>query len=177
MFKQNNHYIPTNLPSWVIESERVKKDKVKFEDTSGVGSENTSVLIKEKDMGTAKPILGNKNYNVTFKQKLNINKGKTLYNFYKVIGSDVSLFSNIDQFDNFPPATKHIIMAEYAMMIKSGYGRRWNAKDVEKFKKSQYKKPGQRLRESLIKTKKVKEKIPLHYREKILENMEKNEDI
>jgi hypothetical protein len=177
MFRQNNHYVPTNLPSWVIEENRQKSDKVKFDDTSGIGSENKSTLIKEKEIGTKTPVLGNTNHKITFKQKLNTNKGKLLYNFYKVIGSNLSLFSNIDQFDNFPPATQHMIMAEYTRMIKSGYGRKWTAIDVESFKDRQYKRPCQRLRESLVKTKKVKEKIPLHYREIILENMEKNDQI
>lgn len=198
MFKNKEmYYLPKQMPRWVVAEEKRKKlsstdikgveeltklmtlgskvnriaghGKVNIQDTSGVGTETTAPKTIPKDQL--------KKTSKSFSKQLNVNKAKALATFYKVIGNEMSLFTNLDEFENLPSASKHMIQQEYLNLVKSGYGRRWNSKDVEDFKDRQYKKPCQRLVESLTNTKKIKEKIPLRYREIILANMDREEEL
>jgi hypothetical protein len=81
------------------------------------------------------------------------------------------------EFDENLLETKHLTREEKEMnvLIHQGYGTKFDDDDIQDYKDSKYKKPAQRLRESLIKTHKKKPRIPKKVRDKIDLVMEKEQ--
>jgi len=93
------------------------------------------------------------------------------------LGVSPTRFTSFGGFDQMTEDNKDRQERALAELIQEGYGTKWDDKDVDKFKKEQYPKPGERLYKKLSGAgkKKKRSKIPKKMRMRILRNMELEE--